>query len=141
HPQPGAPATTHVHHRFWLGESTDEGDDHPRGRLDLPLELLEERRVVSSPQSARDARFRVYRHFQPRPSSATVYQSMAIRERRHPVPDLVSVIIPVRNGAATLGSQLRALAAQTYPGLWEIVIADNGSTDATAAIAEAEAPA
>jgi glycosyltransferase involved in cell wall biosynthesis len=44
---------------------------------------------------------------------------------------LVSVVIPVLNGAATLPEQLQALAGQTYPGRWEVVVADNGSTDAT----------
>lgn len=41
----------------------------------------------------------------------------------------VSVIIPLRNGAGTLGEQLKALAAQDYSGSWELIIADNGSTD------------
>jgi glycosyltransferase involved in cell wall biosynthesis len=66
---------------------------------------------------------------------------MAIQDGRHLAPDLVSVIIPVRNGAATLGAQLEALGQQTYRGQWEIVIADNGSTDATEAVATAGAPA
>ena len=47
-----------------------------------------------------------------------------------PTP-LVSVVIPVRNGAATLARQLEALANQTYQGRWEVVVADNGSTDGT----------
>jgi len=62
---------------------------------------------------------------------------MATRELRHPAPDLVSVIIPVRNGAGTLGAQFEALADQTYLGNWEIVLADNGSTDRTLEIARA----
>lgn len=45
-----------------------------------------------------------------------------------------SVVIPVANGAATLGAQLAALAAQTYDGPWEVLVADNGSTDGTPAI-------
>ncbi len=45
-----------------------------------------------------------------------------------------TVIVPVRNGAATIDAQLAALAGQTYPGPWEVVVADNGSTDATARI-------
>jgi glycosyltransferase involved in cell wall biosynthesis len=53
---------------------------------------------------------------------------------------LVSVIIPVRNGADTLREQLGALDQQTYSGSCEIVIADNGSDDGTAAIARACAP-
>jgi glycosyltransferase involved in cell wall biosynthesis len=44
----------------------------------------------------------------------------------------LSVVIPCRNGAATLGTQLRALALQQAAGEWEIVVADNGSTDGTA---------
>lgn len=49
--------------------------------------------------------------------------------------DGVSVILPVRNAAATIGEQFAALAEQTYQGPWELVVADNGSTDATAQIA------
>ena len=50
---------------------------------------------------------------------------------------LVSVVIPCRNGGGTLGAQLAALAAQDYAGPIEIIVADNGSTDDTAAIARA----
>jgi glycosyltransferase involved in cell wall biosynthesis len=50
-------------------------------------------------------------------------------------PTLVSVVIPLRNGARWLGDQLEALLAQTYPGAWEVVIADNGSTDAGVRVA------
>jgi GT2 family glycosyltransferase len=46
-----------------------------------------------------------------------------------PVDVLVTVIIPVLNGAAVLFGQLSALAAQQFAGTWEVVIADNGSTD------------
>jgi glycosyltransferase involved in cell wall biosynthesis len=47
----------------------------------------------------------------------------------------VSVVIPVRDGAETIGEQLGALAAQECDAAWELVVADNGSTDETAAIA------
>jgi glycosyltransferase involved in cell wall biosynthesis len=47
----------------------------------------------------------------------------------------MSVIIPVRNGAATIGDQLSALAEQSLTGTWEVIIADDGSTDATIAVA------
>jgi glycosyltransferase involved in cell wall biosynthesis len=50
-----------------------------------------------------------------------------------PAP-LVSVVIPVLNGAGTLGQQLEALAAQTFRGSWEVIVADNGSTDGTAEV-------
>jgi glycosyltransferase involved in cell wall biosynthesis len=46
-------------------------------------------------------------------------------------PELISVIIPVRNAAAHLGEQLEALAGQTYRGRWEVLIVDNGSTDSS----------
>jgi len=46
-------------------------------------------------------------------------------------PDLVSVVMPTYNGAGTIRQQLEALEAQTYDGPWEVVVADNGSTDAT----------
>lgn len=47
----------------------------------------------------------------------------------------LSVVIPCRNTAATLPAQLEALARQTAPPL-EVIVADNGSTDATRATAE-----
>jgi glycosyltransferase involved in cell wall biosynthesis len=46
------------------------------------------------------------------------------------------VLLCVRNGAATVEQQLRALAGQRYAHAWEIVFVDNGSTDATRAIAQ-----
>jgi glycosyltransferase involved in cell wall biosynthesis len=51
-------------------------------------------------------------------------------------PRLVTVAIPVRNGAAVIGEQLGALAAQDYAGQWELLVVDNGSTDGTAAVVE-----
>jgi GT2 family glycosyltransferase len=50
---------------------------------------------------------------------------------------VVSVVIPVRNGAVTIGAQLRALSQQDYTGPWEIVVGDNGSTDRTRDVVEA----
>ena len=49
-------------------------------------------------------------------------------------PRSVSVVMPTRNVAETVGGQLAALAAQTYTGDWELVVADNGSTDDTAPV-------
>jgi len=48
----------------------------------------------------------------------------------------ISVIIACRNGAATLGETLEGLASQSWDRPWEIVLADNGSTDATRAVFE-----
>ncbi|MBS0169819.1 MAG: glycosyltransferase family 2 protein [Nitrospira sp.] len=41
----------------------------------------------------------------------------------------LSVIIPCRNAAHTIGQTLTALAEQSWPGDWEVIVADNGSTD------------
>src|SRR3954447_18669638 len=43
----------------------------------------------------------------------------------------ITVAIPMRDAAATIGAQLEALAAQEYDGEWEVLVADNGSTDAS----------
>lgn len=45
-----------------------------------------------------------------------------------------SVILCVRNGAATIAEQLGALAAQDYAAPWELVVVDNRSTDETVAV-------
>ena len=45
----------------------------------------------------------------------------------------VSVVVPVLNSADTISELLGSLAAQTYGGPWEVVVADNGSTDASVA--------
>lgn len=46
----------------------------------------------------------------------------------------LSVIIPTLNGADTIGGQLDALSTQAWPGGWEVIVADNGSRDTTAAV-------
>ncbi|MGR3375705.1 glycosyltransferase [Salipiger abyssi] len=51
---------------------------------------------------------------------------------------LVSVIVPVFNGAAGLGHALRGLRGQSWRNL-EILVVDDGSTDDSRAIAEAQA--
>jgi len=52
-----------------------------------------------------------------------------------PTLPAVSVVMPCKDGAATIEAQLAALAAQDYPGTLEVVVADNGSTDGSAEIA------
>jgi GT2 family glycosyltransferase len=61
------------------------------------------------------------------PSDSNAVGDTAIGNR----PELITVIIPNLNGAATIGEQLEALAGQTYRGRWEVIVADNGSTDAS----------
>lgn len=46
----------------------------------------------------------------------------------------LSVIIPCYNAAETVSEQLDALVRQEWDLPWEIIVADNGSTDATAEI-------
>jgi glycosyltransferase involved in cell wall biosynthesis len=59
------------------------------------------------------------------------------REVGDPDSPVLSVIVPVRNGAQYLPHSLAALRAST-PGnwTWELVVVDDGSTDASAEIAE-----
>lgn len=47
----------------------------------------------------------------------------------------LSVIIPCFNSAKFLGQQLEALARQEWSEPWEVILADNGSTDDSIAIA------
>ena len=46
----------------------------------------------------------------------------------------VSVVIPVYNGAATLGRALAACLGQDYSGPVEVIVVDDGSTDQTAEV-------
>lgn len=50
-------------------------------------------------------------------------------------PPLISVIVPARNAAETIGQCVDALLAQSYPA-FEVIVVDNNSTDATAAAAQ-----
>ena len=56
----------------------------------------------------------------------------------NPAP-LVSVIIPVHNGERYLSQALESALAQAQPAL-EIIVVDDGSTDASAAVAASFAP-
>jgi glycosyltransferase involved in cell wall biosynthesis len=48
----------------------------------------------------------------------------------------VTVVVPFRNAARTLGHQLEALARQDFAGRWEVVAVDNRSDDESRQIAE-----
>jgi glycosyltransferase involved in cell wall biosynthesis len=52
----------------------------------------------------------------------------------------VSVIVPARDAEATLGATLRALQGQDLGQPYEVLVVDDGSRDATAAIARAAGP-
>jgi glycosyltransferase involved in cell wall biosynthesis len=49
-------------------------------------------------------------------------------------PPVVSVVLAVRNEERDIAEQLRALAHQSFPSPWELVVIDNGSRDATVEI-------
>jgi GT2 family glycosyltransferase len=51
-------------------------------------------------------------------------------------PRKLSVVIACLNAEATLGDQLDGLAGQSWPGEWEVIVADNGSTDGSRAVVE-----
>lgn len=50
-------------------------------------------------------------------------------------PPLVSVIMSVLNGAATVRAAVRSIQLQTLPD-WELIVIDNGSSDRTSAIVD-----
>ena len=51
----------------------------------------------------------------------------------------LSVVIPCLNAAETIASQLQALGRQQWNEPWEVIVADNGSTDSTRAVIERNA--
>ena len=75
---------------------------------------------------------RIRRH----PRSAPRRGSVLPRVDTHVGPRY-SVVIPAFNEQAYLGACLASLAAQDYPGAFEVIVVDNNSTDDTAVIAAA----
>jgi len=51
-------------------------------------------------------------------------------------PELLSIVVPAFNEAATIEKVLRRVAAQELGGPYEVIVVDDGSTDGTAQIAE-----
>ncbi len=47
----------------------------------------------------------------------------------------MSIVLPVRDQAVLLEAQIACLAAQDYRGDWELIVADNGSSDGSARVA------
>ena len=72
-----------------------------------------------------------YRHF-PRLAATGPVGPLHTGEPRAPS---VSVLIPARNEADSIDATVRLLLAQCYPGNVEVIVLDDQSTDATAAIA------
>ena len=56
------------------------------------------------------------------------------------IPPLISVVLPVRNGAPTLGRALESIRRQSLAS-WELVAVDDGSTDGTGDLLAAAARA
>jgi glycosyltransferase involved in cell wall biosynthesis len=46
----------------------------------------------------------------------------------------ISVVLPAFNAAQVIEIQLEALACQDFPGSWEVIVSDNGSTDRLMAV-------
>ncbi|MFI9600035.1 glycosyltransferase [Streptomyces sp. NPDC052043] len=109
------------------------GKDEAAVAVTVPL-LLVRRRAGGSNVAVHAPGARVIRGS--RPTRGTPRPAADRRPRDGSAPELVSVVIPVRNGARTLGAQLRALAGQTATVPWEVLVVDNGSTDATRQVAE-----
>jgi cellulose synthase/poly-beta-1,6-N-acetylglucosamine synthase-like glycosyltransferase/peptidoglycan/xylan/chitin deacetylase (PgdA/CDA1 family) len=65
-----------------------------------------------------------------------VRRSRRARRRPHRFVGRVSVIVPAYNEAANIASTVRSLVASDYPWI-EVVVVDDGSTDATAAVVAA----
>lgn len=72
-----------------------------------------------------------------RPSDAVVAPLPQQADSQTLSPASITVVIPCRNGAATLGDQLQRLQREQPPVPTEVIVADNGSTDATRAVAAA----
>jgi hopene-associated glycosyltransferase HpnB len=53
----------------------------------------------------------------------------------------VAIVIPARDEAECIGESMASLLRQDYPGDWDIVLVDDGSSDGTAALAQRTAAA
>jgi glycosyltransferase involved in cell wall biosynthesis len=86
------------------------------------------------PGAIRDG-LRQVRHELRSPPDSAVDEAVPVPEPEPEGEVELSVVIPARNAAETIGEQLESLARQRFDRPWEIVVVDNGSTDGTAAVA------
>lgn len=136
--RPGDPATGHMLPRFRSLDAVyrgawDEVENFLPGREERGVVLRPWTELVA-PDDRRVARWYPAAEAVPAGGGTVAEPAVDGRSRHRPPPRLVTVVIPVRNGASTLPAQLAALAQQSYPGAWELVVADNGSTDGTVAL-------
>jgi glycosyltransferase involved in cell wall biosynthesis len=76
----------------------------------------------------------------PNLGTADAWRDVQSWAREQPQPGLVSIVVPVFNGAEFLAQALSSAAAQAYP-CWEVVVVNDGSTDDSPRIAESIAAA
>ncbi len=92
--------------------------------------------LVVLPGTVRDGIRQIRRELKSEEGVASAAESTSEPELPAPTTGLdLSVVIPARNAAETIGSALDSLARQRFAGTWEVVVVDNGSTDGTAAVA------
>ena len=92
------------------------------------------------PGTVREGFHELRRELVSRPETPTpppVVELESVPQTREPVE--VSVVIPAKNAAETLGAQLEALRRQRFDRPWEVIVVDNGSTDDTLAVAKSYA--
>ncbi|MBL9134009.1 MAG: glycosyltransferase [Verrucomicrobiaceae bacterium] len=77
----------------------------------------------------------VTRERQERPACETARQ-LPLKPAPPPNPPRISVVVCTRNGSRTLGECLESLKSLNYPD-YEVLVIDDGSTDASAEIAKA----
>ena len=70
------------------------------------------------------------------PARSSETQGLRARAGGRRDPRLISVVVPVLDAANTLSDLLRSLRDQDYRGEWELIVADNGSSDASVEIAQ-----
>lgn len=70
-------------------------------------------------------------------AAETVGQARAAAAETQPS---VSVVVPAYNAAETIARALDSVYAQTYPGVAEVIVVDDGSTDGTAGVVRERFP-